>query len=128
MKAKEAMQAAMTHDELHESVELFAQALGYKTWHDRATNIPGAHINAPGWPDLVAVHPRTGKMFVLEFKVPPDTLSPAQEDWADHFEAVERATNGTVKYLVIEPGKSHDAVEHLLRYSAVNMDGTDSSS
>jgi hypothetical protein len=118
--ARDAVLAAMTEDDLQEACEGLAESLGYEYFHDRAVNRPDAHCNRPGFPDLVCVHPRTGRQLWAELKVGTNKLSPAQERWANALEQSEVRSGRVVTYVVVRP-ESLDRFGTLLQWAATDV-------
>lgn len=101
--AREALDKTMLEDDLLHQVTDLLSLTGWEWFHDNAVNMPGAHMNRPGFPDIVAVHPRTGHVLVLELKREGERLRPAQEEWALAWEAADKASAGLVRYFVAMP-------------------------
>lgn len=110
---------APTHDELQATLEDQLQTEGWLVFHDRAVNMPGAHVNIGGFPDLCCVHPRAGKVLFIEVKVPPDKLRDDQEAWCLAIEEAERRSEGWVTYFLVTPENLDRHIEriHELRHS-----------
>jgi hypothetical protein len=66
----------MTEAELQASVVDLAQRLGYLVFHDY-----DSRRSAPGFPDLVLAHPRSGGLIFAELKDATRQVTPEQDQW-----------------------------------------------
>ena len=74
-----AMQAAqMREDALQAQVEQIARSLGWLVYHTH-----DSRRSAAGFPDVVAVHPRRGRIVWAELKSGKGRVSDAQHEWLD---------------------------------------------
>ena len=67
---------AMTEKALQTAVIDLAKWSGWMVWHDN-----DSRRNSPGWPDLVLVHTRTGRMVFAELKSEVGRVRPEQHLW-----------------------------------------------
>lgn len=94
----------MPEADLQTQAEEYLVHLGWLVFHDRAVNL--AHLNAPGFPDICAVHAGARRLLFVEVKVEDRNrgrLTAAQAEWADAIEAVEQASDRRVLYLLLRP-------------------------
>lgn len=87
-------------DHLERALIDYLKATGWLVHKDRAVNLPGAHVNEPGYPDITAVHRGTGAVVFIECKSAIGKLSPEQEVWR---EALLADDDGTHNYAVVRP-------------------------
>jgi hypothetical protein len=86
--ARAVLAAHMSERELQDHVLTLAGQLGYRVWHDQATNHArrcphcGGELHGPrnarGWPDLALTRER---LVFAELKTARNTLTPDQELW-----------------------------------------------
>lgn len=69
---------AMSEKDLQRAVEELAAYLGYLVFHDH-----DSRRNNPGFPDLVLLHPLTGRLLFRELKTEVGRVRPEQQDWLD---------------------------------------------
>jgi hypothetical protein len=66
----------MTEAELQRMVTDLAKWAGWACWHDN-----DSRRNTAGWPDLVLVHTRTGRLIFVELKSDKGRIRPEQHMW-----------------------------------------------
>jgi hypothetical protein len=66
----------VTEAELQRMVTDLARWSGFLVWHDN-----DSRRNTAGWPDLVLVHTRTGRLLFVELKSQAGKVRPAQHVW-----------------------------------------------
>lgn len=71
----------MTERQWQDQVVELLQLTGWQHYHTW-----NAMHSAPGFPDLVCIHPRSGDHFVAELKAPKGRLSAHQAQWLTWFE------------------------------------------
>lgn len=77
--------AGMLESVLQSRVETLARALGWRIFHapDNRPNRAGkVQRITPGFPDLVLVHAKAGRVMYRELKTMTGKLTPAQREWA----------------------------------------------
>jgi len=72
---------AVREEHMQARLEQYLTLHGWVWFHDRATN--HAHLNRPGFPDVVAVHPNGAGPVFIELKGSSGVVSEAQQLWAD---------------------------------------------
>lgn len=90
---QEQIARAMSEDELKKIIETALGAYGYIWKHDRPAHYQDGRVATHyeghgGFPDIVAVHPNTGKILVFELKVELPSrgvVSEDQQTWLDAF-------------------------------------------
>ena len=95
LTATEQVARAMTEDELKDAVEDSLEAFGYIWKHDRPARYSDGRVRThfeghAGFPDIVAVHPNTGKILLFELKVELPSkgkVTDSQQAWLDAFAA-----------------------------------------
>lgn len=80
----------MTEEELQDAVIDHLRTAGYLVHHDRpAQRGDGSWYTAvqgdAGFPDILAIHPKTGFMIVVELKSEKGVVSEAQLEWLNAF-------------------------------------------
>lgn len=80
---RQAVADDMPEKTLQERVRQIAELYGWLYYHTH-----DSRRSNPGWPDVVLVHPRTGKFLVRELKRMKGRTSQKQRAW---LEALERA-------------------------------------
>lgn len=88
---------AMSEDELLEGIT-DALTVGGWLWHHLRRSDLALQQGRSGWPDIVALHPERGEVFVAELKAQRGRLEPAQQEWLDAFSACG------IPGVVIRPG------------------------
>lgn len=58
--------------------------LGYNGW--KTMHVFDSRRSVPGWPDVFALHPRSGDRLVAELKTEKGKATPAQLEWLAWFE------------------------------------------
>lgn len=94
---------------LQEKVEQYLSLTGWLWFHDRATNF--AHMNNAGFPDIVAVHPKSGVVVFLELKGAKGKLSDEQKEWRDAL--LKHPSPTTHHYSVVRPADFDRLIEAL---------------
>ncbi len=84
---------SITHEQLVKAIADLMKVRGYKVAGFRAVRVQrkdgSVYYETPvredgkGWPDLVALHPDTGRCIGAEIKVKGDTLKPEQREWLE---------------------------------------------
>lgn len=105
---KERKPRSRPEGELQDEVIEHLQGLGYLVAHFRAaktekgwrTPVEG---DGAGYPDITAVHPRTGACLILEVKSEEGTISDAQATWLGAWQGVAGAA-----VLVVRPSSWRD--------------------
>lgn len=73
----------MKEKELQRHVENALTALGFLWFHDRSLQHATVRTSNPGFPDVCAVHPKTGALVFIELKSERGRMRPAQIDWKE---------------------------------------------
>ena len=68
----------MTEAALQQAIIDLARWCGYLHWHDN-----DSRRNLPGFPDLVLIHTRTGRLIFIEVKSDKGRLRPKQQVWLE---------------------------------------------
>lgn len=66
----------MSERDLQDAVVALARTLGYLTYHTH-----DSRRSAPGFPDLVMVHPRSGALIFAELKSASGRVTAEQDEW-----------------------------------------------
>lgn len=75
----------LTERDFQRQVVELAHLMGWEDFHVRAGRtadswrVPGSGTMAAGWPDLVLVHPKRGRLIFAELKAHNGKLTPAQQ-------------------------------------------------
>lgn len=81
----------------------------------------------PGWPDLVAIHARTGKLLVLELKRSAGKTTEAQRRWIESWVGFEiRVGTDKVRVGVVRPDQLDRVLDWIVnpeRWVALEPDG-----
>lgn len=64
-----------------------ALTLGGWCWHHIRRSDLALQQGQSGWPDIFALHPERGEVFVAELKAATGTVDPLQASWLDAFAA-----------------------------------------
>ncbi len=99
--SKTELDSHVSEADLQHQVEQFLTLQGWLWFHDRATNMPGAHLNPAGFPDIVAVHPRTGHVIFVELKTEKGRLTVPQLAWANALRSAH--SDHSHRYLLVRP-------------------------
>ena len=95
---------------LQDSIIALAKLLGYLHYHTH-----DSRRSAKGFPDLVLVHPRTGRLIFIECKAKKGSLSEEQRGWGSSLLEVK----GNIGYFIIRPTQWADGtVESILKGGA----------
>ena len=103
--------------ELQDQIVERLQAFGYLVAYFRPAKVMRGGVekyetpvggDGAGWPDVVAVHPATGKALVLELKSEDGRVAEAQLEWLRAWQGVQGAT-----VMVVRPSSWRD-LEQLL--------------
>lgn len=70
----------MSETDLQASVVELARRLGFLVYH-----VYDSRKSAPGFPDLVLLHKRSGNLLVAELKSATGTVTPEQDEWLRAF-------------------------------------------
>lgn len=74
----------MTEEDLLAGVTDALSHAGYLWTHQRRSDL-ALTMGTPGVPDVIAVHPKRGKVLVLELKSAKGRMEPGQAEWLDAF-------------------------------------------
>ncbi len=87
----------VTERELQRDVEGLLTALGFLWFHDRSLQHATVRSSKPGFPDICAVHPRSGSLIFIELKSEKGKMRPAQVEWKDALLKTKATYFGPVK-------------------------------
>jgi hypothetical protein len=73
----------VSEKDLQRLVEGLLTTLGYLWFHDRSLQHATVRTSKPGFPDICAVHPRSGSLIFIELKSEKGKMRPAQIEWKD---------------------------------------------
>ena len=108
-----------TEKELQQRITDLARRFGWLVNHTYRARLEDGSwrttTTATGWPDLVLVHPKWGRLLVLELKGPKGKVEPDQEKWVAAFQAVATAAPGVVHSYAVWPKDFPDVSRLLTR-------------
>lgn len=104
--------SSMTEKQLQRHVEAALTALGFLWFHDRSLQHATVRTSKPGFPDLCAVHPKTGALVFIELKSERGKMRPAQIEWKDALSRSKASYFGPIK-----PSEFDSLVDELVKLS-----------
>jgi hypothetical protein len=78
MTARSTVASAMSEKELQQTIVDTARLLGWMVYHTH-----DSRRSEPGFPDLVLVHPKRGRLMFVECKSATGRVTPEQTAWLD---------------------------------------------
>jgi hypothetical protein len=87
----------VTESQLQRQVETVLTGLGYLWFHDRSLQHATVRTSKPGFPDICAVHPKSGALIFIELKSDKGKMRPAQLEWKDALLNSEAVYFGPIK-------------------------------
>lgn len=97
----------MTEDELLDGITGALNAGGWLWHHVRRSDL-ALTMGTPGFPDIVAVHPERGEIFVAELKAEKGRAEPGQPEWIDGF------VQAGIRAVFLRPAAYDDAWRYLV--------------
>lgn len=104
LSAQEKLWRSITEAQVQNTVMASLQASGFLTYHTH-----DSRRSAPGFPDVVAVHPATGAIAFLEIKRETGRLTANQVEWG------AALANSVAYYEIVRPSNLDEVLADLIQ-------------